>query len=99
MLNQGGHFYVCGSARQVPEDIYTAMKEASWLHRLCDGEEALQKHARCLVRQVMMAHERCPEEEAEAILSNLKMEGRCSACDVEGSLLEKHACNMPFNRI
>ena len=27
MLNQGGHFYVCGSARQVPEDIYTAMKE------------------------------------------------------------------------
>ena len=28
MLNQGGHFYVCGSARQVPEDIYTAMKEA-----------------------------------------------------------------------
>ncbi|CAE7887134.1 unnamed protein product [Symbiodinium necroappetens] len=52
MLNQGGHFYVCGSARQVPEDIYTAMKE------------------------VMMAHERCPEEEAEAILSNLKMEGR-----------------------
>ncbi|CAK9114191.1 Pyruvate dehydrogenase [NADP(+)] (CpPNO) (Pyruvate:NADP(+) oxidoreductase) [Durusdinium trenchii] len=52
MLNQGGHFYVCGSARQVPEDIYTAMKE------------------------VMMAHERCPEEDAEAILSNLKMEGR-----------------------
>ena len=31
MLNQEGHFYVCGSARQVPEDIYTAMKEApSW---------------------------------------------------------------------
>ena len=28
MLKQGGHFYVCGSARQVPEDIYTAMKEA-----------------------------------------------------------------------
>ena len=28
MLNEGGHFYVCGSARQVPEDIYTAMKEA-----------------------------------------------------------------------
>ena len=28
MLEQGGHFYVCGSARQVPEDIYTAMKEA-----------------------------------------------------------------------
>ena len=26
-----------------------------------------------------MAHERCPEEEAEAILSNLKMEGRRSA--------------------
>eukprot|EP00435_Cladocopium_sp_Y103_P022579 s3392_g5.t1 len=52
MLNEGGHFYVCGSARQVPEDIYTAMKE------------------------VMMAHERCGEEDAEAILSNLKMEGR-----------------------
>ena len=29
MLKQGGHFYVCGSARQVPEDIYTAMKEAA----------------------------------------------------------------------
>ena len=28
MLKQDGHFYVCGSARQVPEDIYTAMKEA-----------------------------------------------------------------------
>ena len=28
MLRQDGHFYVCGSARQVPEDIYTAMKEA-----------------------------------------------------------------------
>jgi len=27
--------------------------------------------------QVMMAHERCGEEDAEAILSNLKMEGRC----------------------
>eukprot|EP00434_Breviolum_minutum_P033364 symbB.v1.2.029522.t1/scaffold3242.1/size60447/3 len=52
MLNQGGHFYVCGSARQVPEDIYTAMKE------------------------VMMASQRCGEEDAEAILSNLKMEGR-----------------------
>jgi hypothetical protein len=29
-------------------------------------------------RQVMMAHERCGEEDAEAILSNLKMEGRSS---------------------
>eukprot|EP00913_Durusdinium_trenchii_P002484 g2296.t1 len=52
MLKQEGHFYVCGSARQVPEDIYTAMKE------------------------VMMANERVNEDEAEAILSNLKMEGR-----------------------
>ena len=26
-----------------------------------------------------MAHERCGEEDAEAILSNLKMEGRCVA--------------------
>jgi len=52
MLQQEGHFYVCGSARQVPEDIYTAMKE------------------------VMMANERVNEDEAEAILSNLKMEGR-----------------------
>lgn len=59
MLNEGGHFYVCGSARQVPEDIYTAMKE------------------------VMMVHEKCGEEDAEAILSNLKMEGR----------------GLPFNRI
>lgn len=52
MLRQGGHFYVCGSARRVPEDIYCAMKE------------------------VMMASERCDEAEAEAMLSNLKMEGR-----------------------
>ena len=29
--------------------------------------------------QVMMAHERCGEEDAEAILSNLKMEGRLLA--------------------
>ncbi len=29
--------------------------------------------------EVMMAHERCGEEDAEAILSNLKMEGRCVA--------------------
>ena len=28
----------------------------------------------------MMAHERCPEEDAEAILSNLKMEGRRLEC-------------------
>ena len=27
----------------------------------------------------LMTHERCPEEDAEAILSNLKMEGRGSA--------------------
>lgn len=27
-----------------------------------------------------MAHERCPEEDAEAILSNLKMEGRRLEC-------------------
>ena len=33
----------------------------------------------CCLRQVMMTHERCPEEDAEAILSNLKMEGRGSA--------------------
>jgi len=52
MLRQGGHFYVCGSARRVPEDIYAAMKE------------------------VMMTSERCTEDEAEALLSNLKMEGR-----------------------
>ena len=32
--------------------------------------------------QVMMAHERCAEEDAEAILSNLKMEGRCSSTEV-----------------
>lgn len=52
MLRQNGHFYVCGSARQIPEDIYAAMK------------------------QVVMATERCSEDEAEATLSNLKMEGR-----------------------
>ena len=34
--------------------------------------------AACL-GQVMMAHERCGEEDAEAILSNLKMEGRTLA--------------------
>eukprot|EP00933_Yihiella_yeosuensis_P073880 TRINITY_DN8266_c1_g3_i1.p1 TRINITY_DN8266_c1_g3~~TRINITY_DN8266_c1_g3_i1.p1 ORF type:complete len:1881 (-),score=449.35 TRINITY_DN8266_c1_g3_i1:199-5841(-) len=52
MLRQNGHFYVCGSARQVPEDIYTAMKH------------------------VFMQSESCEEDEAEAHLSNLKMEGR-----------------------
>jgi len=52
MLRENGHFYVCGSARQVPEDIYAAMK------------------------QVMMTSEGCSELEAEATLSNLKMEGR-----------------------
>ncbi|CAK9073617.1 Pyruvate:ferredoxin oxidoreductase (PFOR) (Pyruvate synthase), partial [Durusdinium trenchii] len=59
MLKQEGHFYVCGSARQVPEDIYTAMKE------------------------VMMANERVNEDEAEAILSNLKMEGRLPLVDCD----------------
>lgn len=52
MLRRNGHFYVCGSARRVPEDIYAAMK------------------------QVIMASEGCSEDEAEATLSNLKMEGR-----------------------
>ena len=56
------------------------------------------KHACCLVRQVMMTHERCPEEDAEAILSNLKMEGRCSAHSVYASL-ENHVMYAPFNRI
>ena len=32
----------------------------------------------CPFGKVMMAHERCGEEDAEAILSNLKMEGRSS---------------------
>ncbi|CAE8615529.1 unnamed protein product [Polarella glacialis] len=52
MLRQNGHFFVCGSARRVPEDIYLAMKE------------------------VVMKSEKCNEDEAEAALSNLKMEGR-----------------------
>jgi len=52
LLRQQGHFYVCGSARQVPEDIYAAMK------------------------RVVMASEKCGEDDAEAMLSNLKMEGR-----------------------
>ncbi|CAE8721954.1 unnamed protein product [Polarella glacialis] len=52
MLRQNGHFFVCGSARRVPEDIYLAMKE------------------------VIMKSEKCNEDEAEATLSNLKMEGR-----------------------
>jgi sulfite reductase (NADPH) flavoprotein alpha-component len=52
MLRLNGHFYVCGSARKVPEDIYAAMKE------------------------VIMTHEKVDEDEADAILSNLKMEGR-----------------------
>ena len=29
-----------------------------------------------------MAHERCAEEDAEAILSNLKMDGRCSSTEI-----------------
>ena len=45
-----------------------------------------------------MTHERCPEEDAEAILSNLKMEGRCSAHSVYASL-ENHVMYAPFNRI
>mmetsp|Transcript_117427 Transcript_117427/g.377184 ORF Transcript_117427/g.377184 Transcript_117427/m.377184 type:complete len:1875 (+) Transcript_117427:88-5712(+) len=52
LLRQKGHFYVCGSARQVPEDIYAAMK------------------------RVVMASEKCGEDDAEAMLSSLKMEGR-----------------------
>jgi len=52
LLKRHGHFYVCGSARQVPEDIYAAMK------------------------QVMMAAEHCTEDDAEATLATLKMEGR-----------------------
>eukprot|EP00927_Polykrikos_kofoidii_P046141 TRINITY_DN40337_c0_g1_i1.p1 TRINITY_DN40337_c0_g1~~TRINITY_DN40337_c0_g1_i1.p1 ORF type:complete len:1902 (+),score=402.20 TRINITY_DN40337_c0_g1_i1:435-5708(+) len=52
VLRRNGHFYVCGSARSVPEDIYAAMK------------------------QVIMTSEHCPEDEAEAALSNMKMEGR-----------------------
>lgn len=52
LLRSNGHFYVCGSARSVPEDIYAAMRE------------------------VVMSSESCDEDEAEAILSNLKMEGR-----------------------
>jgi sulfite reductase (NADPH) flavoprotein alpha-component len=26
MMRKGGYFYVCGSSRNVPEDIYAAMK-------------------------------------------------------------------------
>jgi len=52
LLKENGHFYVCGSARKVPEDIYAAMKA------------------------VIMAAEACGEEDAEAALSNMKMEGR-----------------------
>ena len=49
MLSQGGHFYVCGSARQVPEDIYTAMKEVSWQHHLFYGEEAQRSRIRSVL--------------------------------------------------
>lgn len=52
LLRQNGHFYVCGSARQVPEDIYAAM------------------------RQVIMTAEKCGEDDADATLSHLKMDGR-----------------------
>jgi len=52
MLRRNGHFYVCGSARQVPEDIYAAMK------------------------QVVMRSEHASEDDAEAILATLKMDGR-----------------------
>lgn len=52
LLHKQGHFFVCGSARRVPEDVYSAMK------------------------QVFMGSEHCEEQEAEALLSNLKMEGR-----------------------
>ena len=54
MLNQGGHFYVCGSARQVPEDIYTAMKEASWLQMLC-----FKADGACRLPRDKLEHEAC----------------------------------------
>jgi len=52
MLKENGHFYVCGSARRVPEDIYAAMKG------------------------VFVVNQGMTEEESEATLANLKMEGR-----------------------
>eukprot|EP00932_Pfiesteria_piscicida_P001922 SRR837773.1187.p1 GENE.SRR837773.1187~~SRR837773.1187.p1 ORF type:complete len:649 (+),score=315.25 SRR837773.1187:293-1948(+) len=52
LLKKNGHFYVCGSARQVPEDIYAAM------------------------RRVIMEAEKCTEDDADATLSSLKMDGR-----------------------
>eukprot|EP00969_Alexandrium_andersonii_P032870 1435067-Alexandrium_andersonii.AAC.1 len=42
MLHKRGHFYVCGSARQVPEDIYAAMKQASSQSIPVRSEHALQ---------------------------------------------------------
>jgi len=40
MLRKNGHFYVCGSARQVPEDIFAAMKDAVIASEGCDEFEA-----------------------------------------------------------
>ncbi|CAE7360615.1 unnamed protein product, partial [Symbiodinium pilosum] len=75
MLRQDGHFYVCGSARQVPEDIYTAMKE------------------------VLMASERCNEEEAEATLSNLKMEGYGRKCqEMKVNMARSHSAALSIFR-
>lgn len=54
LLKVNRYFYVCGSVRQVPDDIYAATKF------------------------VIMASEVCGEEDAEAALSNMKIEGRCT---------------------
>jgi len=40
MLRQNGHFYVCGSARRVPEDIYAAMKQVVMASERCEEAEA-----------------------------------------------------------
>jgi len=40
MLRRNGHFYVCGSARRVPEDIYAAMKKVVMSSERCTEVEA-----------------------------------------------------------
>lgn len=52
LVEHNGAFFVCGSSRNVPEDIYAAMKE------------------------VMMKGGSMGEDDAEAALSSLKMDGR-----------------------
>lgn len=65
-------FYSWDSSREIVQDHQDSIS--------CHAPMAIEKLAMALAFvQVMMANQRCGEEDAEAILSNLKMEGRFMA--------------------